>query len=228
MPVRSSVFLFGCGAGYLERRHRSKTRVPRATVDNARIDAIGIVMNAVVAAEIVIATSAVVAVKIAIEIETAIVTATNANRVTPPKKPVMPNRRHSKHRAATQVAVRMAHAVKAVAAKVKVKVKGVAAVEMINVVVSRAATIEASARLPRLLRRCLPPPLHRIHRRSRRQHRLQPRWAAPKASSRLRMQLRRVPKAPPVNARAALGAAVAVAVAAVGVDVIARQVPPAR
>lgn len=152
MPVRSSVFLFGCGAGYLERRHRSKTRVPRATVDNARIDAIGIVMNAVVAAEIVIATSAVVAVKIVIEIETAIVTATNANRVKPPKKLAIPSRRRSKHLAATPVAVGMARAVRAVAAKVK----DVAAVGMISVVVSRVVRTAASVRLhqaPRLLRR---------------------------------------------------------------------------
>jgi hypothetical protein len=155
MPVRSSVFLFGCGAGYLERRHRSKTRVPRATVDNARIDAIGIVMNAVVAAEIVIATSAVVAVKIVIEIETAIVTATNANRVKPPKKLAIPSRRRSKHLAATPVAVGMARAVRAVAAKVK----DVAAVGMISVVVSRVVRTAASVRLhqaPRLLRRLWP------------------------------------------------------------------------
>lgn len=172
MPVRSSVFLFGCGAGYLERRHRSKTRVPRATVDNARIDAIGIVMNAVVAAEIVIATSAVVAVKIVIEIETAIVTATNANRVKPPKKLAIPSRRRSKHLAATPVAVGMARAVRAVAAKVK----DVAAVGMISVVVSRVVRTAASVRLhqaPRLLRRLWP--LLRPQRR----HRLPPRrsWA---------------------------------------------------
>jgi hypothetical protein len=147
--------LFGCGAGYLERRHRSKTRAPRATVDNARIDAIGIVMNAVVAAEIVIATSAVVAVKIVIEIETAIVTATNANRVKPPKKLAIPSRRRSKHLAATPVAVGMARAVRAVAAKVK----DVAAVGMISVVVSRVVRTAASVRLhqaPRLLRRLWP------------------------------------------------------------------------
>jgi hypothetical protein len=139
----------------LERRHRSKTRVPRATVDNARIDAIGIVMNAVVAAEIVIATSAVVAVKIVIEIETAIVTATNANRVKPPKKLAIPSRRRSKHLAATPVAVGMARAVRAVAAKVK----DVAAVGMISVVVSRVVRTAASVRLhqaPRLLRRLWP------------------------------------------------------------------------
>jgi hypothetical protein len=139
----------------LERRHRSKTRVPRATVDNARIDAIGIVMNAVVAAEIVIATSAVVAVKSVIEIETAIVTATNANRVKPPKKLAIPNRRRSKHLAATPVAVGMARAVRAVAAKVK----DVAAVGMISVVVSRVVRTAASVRLhqaPRLLRRLWP------------------------------------------------------------------------
>jgi hypothetical protein len=146
--------------------------VPRATVDNARIDAIGIVMNAVVAAEIVIATSAVVAVKIVIEIETAIVTATNANRVKPPKKLAIPSRRRSKHLAATPVAVGMARAVRAVAAKVQ----DVAAVGMISVVVSRVVTIAVSVRprqAPRLLRRLWP--LLRPQRRHRRCRLPQPR-----------------------------------------------------
>lgn len=228
MLVRSSVFLFDCGAGCLERRHRSKTRVPRATVGNARIDAIGTGTNAVVVAEIGIATSAVVAAKIAIEIGTAIVTATNANRAKPPKKPVMPNRRLSKRHVATRVAVATAPAAKAVAVKVKVRVRDVAAVGMISVVVNHAVTTAVSVRLPRLPHPLLPLP-HRLRHRSRRQRRLRPSRAVQTSSRRFWMHRCRAPKAQwPVNARAALGAAVAVAVAAVGVDVIGRPAPPAR
>lgn len=157
------------------RRRRNKTKALRATVDNARIDAIVIATSAVVAAEIVIAMSA-VAVRIAIE--TAIATATNVNHARPPKKHVTPSRRPSRRRVAT------APVAKAVAAKAKVRVRDVAAVGMSSVVVNRAVTTGASARLPRRLPRRLSLLLHRPHRRNRRQHRLQPSWAAQKESSR--------------------------------------------
>lgn len=171
MPVRSSASLFDCGAGYSVHRQPNKTKAPRATGDNATSGAIVIATSAVVAAEIVIVTNAVAA-------KIVIVTATNANRVTPPvtppKKPAMPNQPRSKHLAATQVAVRMVLAAKAVAARVKVK--DVVAVGMISVVVSRVVTIAVSDRprqAPRLLRRLWP--LLRPQRRHRRCRLPQPR-----------------------------------------------------
>ena len=167
MPVRSSASLFDCGAGYSVHRQPNKTKAPRATGDNATSGAIVIATSAVVAAEIVIVTNAVAA-------KIVIVTATNANRVTPPKKPAMPNQPRSKHLAATQVAVRMVLAAKAVAARVKVK--DVVAVGMISVVVSRVVTIAVSVRprqAPRLLRRLWP--LLRPQRRHRRCRLPQPR-----------------------------------------------------
>ena len=126
-----------------------------------------------------------------------------------------------------QTACRLA-AAKAVAVKVKVRVRDVAAVGMISVVVNHAVTTAVSVRLPRLPHPLLPLP-HRLRHRSRRQRRLRPSRAVQTSSRRFWMHRCRAPKAQwPVNARAALGAAVAVVVAAVGVDVIGRPAPPAR
>lgn len=195
-------------------------------VDNAQIGAIVIATSVVVAAEIVIVTNAVAA-------KIAIVTATTVNRVTQPvtqpKKPAMPNPRRSKHLAATQVAVAMVPAAKAVAARVKAKGKDVAAVGMISVVASRAVTIGASVRRCPPLPLLLPLPSLHLRQHSRPQRRLRPSWAVQRPSRPSRTRSRRVPKAPlRVNARAVRGAAVAAAVAVVGVDVIERLAPPAR
>jgi hypothetical protein len=198
-------------------------RVHRATVDNARIDAIAIATNAVVEVETVIAMSAGAA---KIEIVTVIATATSVSHAKRPKK------RATINRLLSQLLVP-----KAVAVKAKVKGKDVVAGVMINAFASNATTIVASVNPPPLLprlaltqRRWRRQRLH--HQLSRHQHRLSlpPTQRSVLTSIKPATRRRhRALKAPlPPSARVALAVAVVAVAAVVVVDVIGMPAPQAR